>query len=474
MPAAEVIRGIKNNTDLIGYSATLAGVEQSVKTVTMTVSELSKLGARAPVVPMADTGSGAESVSAAGWSTKTLILTTALKLSLEQQKKCNDLAVNASSHELVKTFSKLIMPKLEPSKNALAWLSRLYSYIGSDDQVLTAASHAPGFTQMLLDCLTGTDLSEAKHMNTAADIIQQLRTTYIEHGLGVTLLFKRTLLLLPKPGDQSTASFRDKTILANCNTPYEALQSIYDTGVVEQVDADTIQKLMKRIFDNDHFKRWNTRLRLFKGSTEGEKEAMLRADMFDLNDSSYTVTPTGASGTQNTSFMSRNPAYVGQRTRVTIPAMTEYTKDITAREMFSLATIFIHTVKYNLTFLRHEDVKSEDGRNNYNNSNNNGNNKGFSANNVVEEKHNNNGAGDHLSVNLTVSKKNAKFACFYPECSNREECPGLPQPSLYFCVTEGCGNSLQMGQRLETMCLLSPKRTSWRVQGQCCVQEEGL
>ena len=435
LPTAEAIRGIRNNNELINYNATLAGVELFVKTVTSTASELSKLGARAPIVPMADTGSGPETVSGASWSSRTQILTTALKLSLEQQKKNNDLAVNASSHELIKTFSKLVMPKLESSKNALAWLAKLYNYIGSDDQVLTAASHAPGFTQMLLDCLSGTDLSEAKHKNSAAEIIQQLRTAYIEHGLGVNLLFKRTLLVLPKPGDQSTASFRDKTILSNCNFTYESLQSIYDTGVVEQVDADTIQKLMKRIFDMDHFKRWNTRLRIFKSSSEAEKAAMLRVDMFDLNDSTYTVTPTGACGTQNMSFMSRDPAYVGQRTHVTIPAMTEYTRDVTAREMFGLATIFIHTVRHNLTYIRHEDVKSEDSRSNYNNSNN-VNNKGFSSNNV-EEKPNNNesGGGEHLSVNLTVSKKNARFPCFLPECQNKEECPGLPQPSLYFCVT---------------------------------------
>ena len=118
--------------------------------------------------------------------------------------------------------------------------------------------------------------------------------------------------------------------------------------------------------DSDTFKRWMTRLRLFKNSDATDRVQMLLMPVYDLNDSTVSAVRTGAGINSCQSFIARDPAYRAQRNAMVIPSITVHTEEVTNTEMFSLATIFLNSVLQNLEYLRLQEVKSglEDKHNN--------------------------------------------------------------------------------------------------------------
>ena len=166
-----------------------------------------------------------------------------MKLLLEQQRKTNESAVQAQTTEILKDFSKIKLSKLDP-KNGLSWLRDFYSKMGTDTKVLTSASNAAGFKQMLLDCLTNNDLNKARFLNSPAEIIHSIQETYIKNGLGVSLIFNVTLAQLTDPTTVSAAN-RDKNVYENCQTAYGCFQSVYDTGVMSQALKSKMNKFRK-------------------------------------------------------------------------------------------------------------------------------------------------------------------------------------------------------------------------------------
>lgn len=414
--------------ELIMHCATISGIENAMRLVQSSLTEIVKLGGRPPRVCLPD-GNPSE---AGKWSTQVQITVTKMKLLLEQQRKTNEGAVQAQTNEILKDFSKIKLSKLEP-RNALSWLRDFYAKLGRDPKVLTAASSAAGFKQMLLDCLTNNDLEKARFMNTPAEIISSLQETYIKNGLGVILIFNVTLKNLTDPSTVS-GNNKDTTVFHNCQVFYESFQSIWDTGTIAQVQIEQIQTAMRRILDSDTFKRWMTRLRLFKNSDASDRVQMLAMPVYDLNDSTVTAVSTGGGVNSNHSFISRDPAYRGQSNTTLIPSITAHREEVTGTEMFKLASIFINSVRQNLEFIRIEEVKNgltnKDRNNKRFNNNNSSNNVEETGPSPVE----NTGSGNIVN-NTNRREKKPLFPCFLPECQNQELCPGLKEDSLFFCKT---------------------------------------
>ena len=413
---------------LILHCAAISGIENVMRLVQSSLTEIVKLGGRAPRVSLPD-GNPSE---AGRWSTQVQITVTRTKLLLEAQRKTNEGAIQAQTNEILKDFSKIKLSKLEP-KNALSWLRDFYAKLGRDTKVLTAASNAAGFKQMLLECLVNNDLEKARFMNTPAEIIASLHETYVKNGLGVILIFNVTLKNLTDPGTVPAHS-KDTTVFQNCQVLYENFQSIWDTGVIAQVQTEQIQAALRRILDSDTFKRWMTRLRLFKNCDASDRTQMLLMPVFDLNDSTITAVTTGGGVNSNQSFISRDPAYRGQRATMLIPSITAHEEEVTNIEMFKLASIFINSVRQNLEFIRLEEVKNGLANNNRNNrrfnNNNNSNNVEESGPSTAE-----NTGSANIVNNTNRREKKPLFPCFLPECQDRDFCPGLREDSLYFCKT---------------------------------------
>ena len=102
---------------LILHCATISGIENVMRLVQSSLTEIVKLGGRAPRVSLPD-GNDSE---AGRWSTQVQITVTRMKLLLEAQRKTNEGAIQAQTNEILKDFSKIKLSKLEP-KNALTWL----------------------------------------------------------------------------------------------------------------------------------------------------------------------------------------------------------------------------------------------------------------------------------------------------------------------------------------------------------------
>ena len=414
--------------ELIMHCATISGIENAMRLVQSSLTEIVKLGGRPPRVCLPD-GNPCE---AGKWSTQAQITVTKMKLLLEQQRKTNEGAVQAQTNEILKDFSKIKLSKLEP-RNALSWLRDFYAKLGRDPKVLAAASSAAGFKQMLLDCLTNNDLEKARFMNTPAEIISSLQETYIKNGLGVILIFNVTLKNLTDPSTVSLNN-KDTTVFHNCQVFYESFQSIWDTGTIAQVQIEQIQSAMRRILDSDTFKRWMTRLRLFKNSDDNDRAQMLTMPVYDLNDSTVTAVSTGGGVNSNHSFISRDPAYRGQSSATLIPSITAHREEVTGTEMFKLASIFINSVCQNLEFIRLEEVKNGLTNKDRNNKKFNNNNSSNNVEETVPSPAENTGSSNIVN-NTNRREKKPLFPCFLPECQDREFCPGLREDSVFFCKT---------------------------------------
>ena len=121
--------------ELITHCAAIAGIENVMRLVSSSLTEIVKLGGREPRVALP----GGNAIEANRWSTQVQITVTRMKLLLEQQRKTNESAVQAQTTEILKDFSKIKLTKLDP-KHGLAWLRDFYSKMGTDTKVLTAAA----------------------------------------------------------------------------------------------------------------------------------------------------------------------------------------------------------------------------------------------------------------------------------------------------------------------------------------------
>ena len=128
------------------------------------------------------------------WVTNNQMKMAGCKHVLDRAKNKADSAEKTMETEIMKSLGKLEFDKFNPSKNGLVWLAHLFSTTREKEHLLTSRHSAPGFTKMLIGCLSGDDLERAKLYNTdPGAITDDLRRTYISSGLGMSLTHQQTL-----------------------------------------------------------------------------------------------------------------------------------------------------------------------------------------------------------------------------------------------------------------------------------------
>ena len=452
-PMVADIENLSSQQELLEHLTTLTGIESHVASVVQNNQEITKVGGSLPRVEFVDENYTTEIKRSDQWITATKMRLKRSNLALERHKSCVEAGEKAAASEIIRNFSKIELEKLNPTSNCLIWMDKLDKVTKGKTQLLTSPNAAPGFAAKLLASLSGEDHNRAKVYSTdPAAIIEGLRSTYFTSGLGVSLSFTKIRNLKKPLEDGMTVSTRESTLRFNLATTLEEWRCIYDLGLLPQVTNDQLKYTMNHILDKHYKEKWRSRLMRFESADDNEKRETLRADVFDLNESTVMVNYRDP-GNHNLSFFSRPPAYESTAPRGSIRPIAEQRESISAPEHFRLATVWLQSIKsfldLNKDVERAENLKETSDKKTANmvqehdsaiDTEKTEEGSKFSINNISSKQSQDKNKDKQKFEKNEKEKKEIKYLpCFYPRCKEmckkyKVHCEGLVKNSLHFCV----------------------------------------
>ena len=452
-PMVADIQDLSSQQDLLEHLTTLTGIESHVSSVIQNNQEITKIGGSLPNVEFVDENYATEIKRSDQWITATKMRLRRSNLALERHRSSVEAGEKAAAGEIIKSFSKIELEKLNPTSNCLIWMDKLDKVTKGKVHILTSSNAAPGFASKLLASLSGEDHNRAKVYSTdPGAIIEGLRSTYYTSGLGVSLSFTKIRNLKQPLEDGMTVSTRESTLRYNLATTLEEWRCIYDQGLLPQVTNDQLKYTMNRILDKEYKQKWRSRLMRFEAADDNEKRETLRADVFDLNESTVMVNYRDP-GNHNLSFFSRPPAYESTAPRKSIRPIAEQRETISAPEHFRLATVWLQSIKafldLNKDVERAENLKEIPDKKAANmvhelepamGAEKNEDGDKFAINNIASKQNQDRNKDKQKFERNDKEKKDIKYLpCFYPRCKEmckkyKVKCEGLVKNSLHFCV----------------------------------------
>ena len=120
LPNIEDIGNYNDAASLIKFNATVTGVENILRQVNQSVSEVLKLGYKSPTVLSKRLGVS-NYVSASVWATDTQVEATEMKLTIDQHKKVVETATTTASNEIIKEQGLQNHPHAQGCVEARNW-----------------------------------------------------------------------------------------------------------------------------------------------------------------------------------------------------------------------------------------------------------------------------------------------------------------------------------------------------------------
>ena len=323
---------------LITWTTALEAVKQTVRAVQIIQNEVDKKAIDSPKVTIQTSPSAVVQVmSSAAWLTTASELTAALAAAVESVSKQLNSTIVATSQELIKKMSEVSIDVLDPPY-ALIWILEMERLLAGSREIRQAAMQSVGFAKKLKSKLRGKDLEAAECLDSTAQILNQIHLTYLERGLGTSLMFERVIKHMVPPPETASKTKRHEQMISNLNLVYKFFTAVFDLAVTDQITEGIITYTARASLDQEHHARWSQRKRLYQAANNIERRQMLTGEAFDVSDTVLTVPAASA---LSASFVSREPLWKSQAKQAYdyVPIAQRDNK-ITTEELFQLWNVF--------------------------------------------------------------------------------------------------------------------------------------